>query len=160
MPADLTARYAAGGPLLAESIAGLAPADLTAYPVPGTWSIQQIVFHLLDSDLVASQRMKQIIAEENPQLVAWDETAFAQRLSYNDLDPHLAAELFAGNRRLTAEMLRRQPESAFARHGTHSVRGRVTLSDQLELYTNHLHHHLVFVHKKRGLLGKPIRENK
>ena len=114
---DLIARYSAGGPLLAQSIAGLSPQELTAFPVPGTWSIQQIVLHLLDSDLVASQRMKQIIAEDNPTLVAWDETAFAERLSYNELDPHLAAELFAGNRRLTAEMLRRQPASAFRSQG-------------------------------------------
>ena len=156
MPSDLIARYAAGGPLLSQSIAGLSPQELTAFPVPGTWSIQQIVLHLLDSDLVASQRMKQIIAEDNPTLMAWDETAFAERLSYNELDPHLAAELFAGNRRLTAEMLRRQSESALARHGTHSVRGRVTLADQIEHYVDHLDHHLKFVRRKRELLGKPL----
>ncbi len=156
MLADLIARYAAGGPLLSQSIAGLSPQELTAFPVPGTWSIQQIVLHLLDSDLVASHRMKQIIAEDNPTLMAWDETAFAERLSYNELDPHLAAELFAGNRRLTWEILRRQPESAMARQGTHSVRGPVTLAGQLELYTNHLDHHLKFVRRKRELLGKPL----
>jgi hypothetical protein len=156
MTPDLIQRYSAGGTLLAQSIAGLSPQDLTAFPIPGTWSIQQIVLHLLDSDLVASHRMKQIIAEDNPTLVAWDESAFAERLSYNELDPHLAAELFAGNRRLTSEMLRRQAPSAFARRGIHSVRGPVTLAEHIELYTHHLDHHLKFLRRKRELLGKAL----
>ena len=43
-------------------------------------SIQQIVIHLLDSDLVWAARMKSIIAEENPIILGYDETKFAERL--------------------------------------------------------------------------------
>ncbi|MEI8194638.1 MAG: DinB family protein, partial [Phycisphaerae bacterium] len=63
---DMIEEYLRGGGKLGDAIQGLAPADFQATPVPGAWSIQQIVLHLMDSDLVASDRMKRIIAEENP----------------------------------------------------------------------------------------------
>ena len=158
MDRQLIERFVADGPLLGKSVAGLSKAELTAFPVPGTWSIQQIVMHMVDSDLIAAHRMKQIIAEENPTLIRFDETAFGQRLFYHDVDLALAADLFAKNRELTAQMLRRQPDEVFAHFGTHNIRGRVTLAEQLELYTNHLHHHLKFLREKRRLLGKPLVE--
>ena len=124
--------------------------------MPGTWSIREIVLHLMDSDLIASERMKRIIALENPTILAYDEAAFAQRLGYNDSDAAVAAEIFATNRRLTADLLRRQPDAAYARAGTHSERGRVTLAELVPMYIEHLEHHLKFVRQKRELLGKPL----
>ena len=149
--------YALGGPELAESIKGLTQADFLATPVPsggGTWSIQQIVLHLMDSDLIASDRMKRIIAEDNPTIVGYSESAFATRLFYEEAEPALAAEIFAKNRLLTAAILRRLPDPAFARFGTHNQRGRVTLAQMVAGYVDHLAHHLKFLRHKRHLLGK------
>ena len=52
MDRQLIERYVAEAGELGKSITGLAPEDLLAFPVPGTWSIQQIVLHIVDSDLV------------------------------------------------------------------------------------------------------------
>ena len=124
MKYHLVGKYAAGAKALSGPITGLSQEDLLAYPVPGTWSIQQIVLHLMDSDLISSDRIKRVIAEENPTLIGFDETAFARGLFYEALDAGLAAEVFMKNRQLTAEILRRVPEEAFDRFGTHSERGR------------------------------------
>jgi uncharacterized damage-inducible protein DinB len=148
--------YGAGAEALGRAIAGLTREDLVAYPVPGTWSIQQIVLHLMDSDLIASDRMKRVIAEENPTLIGFDESAFARGLFYDQLDASLAADVFAKNRLLTAEILRRLPDAAFERFGTHNERGRVTLADLLQTMVGHLDHHLGFLREKRRLLGKPL----
>jgi hypothetical protein len=51
---------------------------MRAFPVPGTWSIQQIVLHMMDSDLIASDRMKRVIAEDRPTLIGYNETAFSE----------------------------------------------------------------------------------
>src|SRR5690242_1045515 len=123
MKNELVEQYGAGAERLSQAIAGLSRDELLAYPVPGTWSIQQIVLHLMDSDLISSDRMKRVIAEENPTLVGYDETAFARGLFYESLDAALAADVFAKNRRLTAEILLRVPEQAFDRFGTHTERG-------------------------------------
>ena len=141
---------------MAQAIAGLSRDDLAALPVPGTWSIQQIVLHLMDSDLISSDRMKRVIAEENPTLIGFDETAFARGLFYEALDAGLAADIFAKNRRLTAEILRRVPDEAFDRFGTHSERGRVTLTQLVQGMVDHLEHHLRFLLDKRRLIGKPL----
>ena len=156
MKADLVEQYAAGADRMTQAIAGLSRDDLAALPVPGTWSIQQIVLHLMDSDLISSDRMKRVIAEENPTLIGFDETAFARGLFYEALDAGLAADIFAKNRRLTAEILRRVPDEAFDRFGTHSERGRVTLTQLVHGMVDHLEHHLRFLRDKRRLLGKPL----
>jgi hypothetical protein len=156
MNRDLIEQYATGGSKLRQSIAGLNVEQLNAFPVPGTWSIQQIVLHMMDSDLIGSDRMKRIAAEDKPPtLIGYDETAFARGLFYDQLDARLACEVFEKNRLLTAEILRRLPAAAFDRVGLHNERGRVTLADQVKSYVEHLDHHLKFVHEKRRLLGNP-----
>ncbi len=146
--------YARGAEAVKSAIEGLAPADFTACPVPGTWTIGQIVLHLMDSDLIASDRMKRIIAEDEPLLIGYNESALAARLFYNDLDPFQAAEVFRLNRLLTAEILRRLPVDAFARLGRHNERGRIALGEMIGMYVQHLEHHLRFLRHKRQLLGK------
>jgi hypothetical protein len=156
MENSLVEQYAAGAELLGNSIKRLTSADFLAFPVPGTWSIQQIVLHLMDSDLVASDRMKRIIAEENPTIIGYDETAFSRKLFYDKQDPFVAAEIFRQNREMTAVILRNLTAEAFARTGTHNERGKMTLGELVKLYVWHLEHHLGFLRHKRQLLGKPL----
>lgn len=150
-------RYAAGAGLLRAAILGLSKSDLLAYPVPGTWSIQQIALHLVDSDLVASDRMKRVISMENPLLIGFDESAFARQLDYQGADIELACDLFEKNHQQMADVLRRLPEGAFARAAVHNERGKISLLDLVNGTSDHLDHHLEFVQQKRQLLtGKPV----
>ncbi len=144
-------QYAAGGPQLAAAIQGLSPNDFTATPIPNTWSIAQIVLHLMDSDLICSDRMKRIIAEEKPSLIGFDETAFAKNLFYEKLNPFIAADVFQKNRELTAIILRNLPATAFDRVGMHNERGPITLRDLIASTAKHSEHHLTFLHHKRQL---------
>lgn len=156
MNGNLVEQYAKAAEAPAQAIAGLTRDQLLAFPVLGTWSIQQIVLHLMDSDLIGSDRMKRVAAEERPQLIGYDETAFAQRLSYESVPAEMAAEIFRLNRLATAEILRHLPESAFSRIGRHNERGDVTLEQLLSTYVGHVEHHLKFIRQKRQLLGKPL----
>src|SRR6202034_1448032 len=105
MNRELIERYAAGADVLGKAIQGLDRADLLAFPVPGTWSIQQIVLHMMDSDLIAADRMKRVAAEDHPTLIGYNETAFARNLAYEEVSAQDAAEIFRLNRRMTAELL-------------------------------------------------------
>lgn len=149
-------QYAADAELPRRAIAGLTREELNANPVPGTWSIQQIVIHLMDSDLIAGDRMKRIIAEERPTLLGYNETLYGERLFPDQLDPELACDVFAKNRLLTAEILRRLPDESFERIGCHNEIGIKPLSYFVENYVKHVHHHMKFVEQKRKLLGKPL----
>lgn len=154
MHSEAIDNYLAGAELPAQAILGLSETDLKAFPVPGTWSIQQIALHLMDSDLIASDRMKRVIAEDNPLIIAYNETRFTERLGYQNLDAHAACELFRLNRVMTAGVLRQLPAEAFARTGVHNERGKITLLDFVRGYHDHLHHHLRFLHEKRRKLGR------
>jgi uncharacterized damage-inducible protein DinB len=152
MNQDLIEKYRAGATELRASIAGLSRDQLNAHPVSGTWSIQQIVIHMMDSDLIASDRMKRVAAEDHPTLIGYNETAFAVKLFYDQLDPQLACDIFEKNRQLTAEILRRLPAGSFDRTGTHNEYGEVTLAKLLKTYVEHLDHHLKFIRQKRAMV--------
>jgi len=149
-------RYAAGGPLLIKAIESLSESDLNAFPVPNTWSIRQIVIHLMDSDLIATHRMKRMVAEDKPLLISYDETAFASNLCYDKMSVKLCCDLFALNRAHTTELLRAIPDDAFDRTGIHNQYGMITLGGTVENYARHLDHHMKFLRQKREILGKPL----
>jgi len=153
---ELIEGYAAGGDVLGKSIQGLERSDLLAFPIPGTWSIQQIVLHMMDSDLIASDRMKRVAAEDHPTLIGYNETAFAKTLAYDHIPAQDACEVFRLNRRITAELLRQLPDAAFQKTGFHNERGELTLEHLVSGYIEHLDHHLKFIKEKRKLLGKPL----
>ncbi len=145
--------YAAGGQKLREAVAGLSEQQLQAFPIPGTWSIQQIVVHLNDSDAVGIDRMKRVVAMERPLLMGYDENTFMARLRYEDQPVAQTLELFDLGRRLWAITLRSLADADFERVGIHSERGKLTLDELMKDYIRHLDHHLGFIQKKRGLLA-------
>lgn len=151
---EVVAQFLAGADVPMKAIAGLSREQLTAFPIPGTWSIQQIVIHLMDSDLVASYRMKRTIAEEEPKLDCYDESAFSKRLFYHDQDPRIAAELFERNRRATHAILSRLPDDAFNRAALHPETGRVTLGQLVRCYVHHLDHHMAFLNRKKEMMTR------
>ena len=145
-----------GADALNRLLSPLSREDLLSHPVPGTWSLQTLIIHIMDSDLIATHRMKRIIAEENPLLISYDENAFAKSLFYDSLDASLAAETFRVNRLQMGEILRQVDDSTFARCGIHNQRGKVTLGEFVDLYVHHVEHHFVFARAKLKALGKPI----
>ncbi len=154
-PSESLDRFEQGAMLPRQAIDGLSRADLLAFPVPGTWSIQQVVLHLMDSDLIGTERMKRVIAEERPLLLGYNETLFTKNLFYEQMDAGLACEIFESNRMMTAHLLRSLPGDAWERSGIHSERGIETLEHLVRGYADHLDHHLKFISAKRIALGKP-----
>jgi uncharacterized damage-inducible protein DinB len=147
------ASYESGPSQLRQACAGIDPERLTRRIGPGEWSIMENAVHLLDSDLASTHRMRCIVAEECPLLVAYDENAFIARLPSADADLVEVLDLFEANRRFTARWLRSLPAEAFSRVGIHTQRGKVTLLQIVEIYSNHVGHHLAFVAQKRRNLG-------
>lgn len=153
---SLIAAFEQGGGVVATWIQGLSSAERVARPVPGTWTVQELCVHVLDSDLAAGHRMRRVVAEDTPLLIAYDESAFAARLRYHDADLDQVAELFRLHRRFTAAWLRTVEAKDFARAGVHNQRGKVVLWEWIGLYIDHLAHHEPFLLAKRQALGKPI----
>ena len=160
MDPKLIEHYAAGGEKLAMAIRGLTPEDLLCAPPAdakvGRWSIQQVVVHCMDSDLIATDRIKRMIAEDNPQLIGYDENKFVQALRYEDQPAEAAIQILDLNRKLFASVVRKLPASVWERKGTHNERGVVTAGKYFQSTVDHLDHHLNFIHKKRAHWGKEM----
>ena len=154
--------YEFGGQKLAQAIRGLASEDLLLVPPAdapkeiGRWSIQQIVIHLMDADLIWTARMKCMIAENNPAVLGYDESRFAAELMYEQQDAGIAVQIFDLNRRQFCKVLRKLPQAAFARTAQHSERGTITLAQSVQLMVEHVDHHVGFIHAKRAWMGKEM----
>ncbi len=160
MEPDLLTQYENGGDKLAMAIRGLTREDLLQAPTPdeaakaGRWSIQEVVLHLSDAEAAFSDRIRRIIAEDNPVLMAWDENRFAERLAYKEQSAEDAVTLFSLGRKQLVKVLRGLPAEAFERTGRHSERGEQSLKVVLGFAVWHLDHHLKFINAKRELFGK------
>jgi len=162
MARDLIDQYAGGGEKLSQAIRGLTREDLLAAvpgdagPQAGKWTIQQVVIHCLDSEMVSTDRLKRMIAEENPTLIGYDENKYVAALSYNEQDAGEAVAIIDATRKLFANVLRHLPPSAWQRRGTHNERGPLTVASYLKEVVDHLDHHIGFIHAKRAAMGKEM----
>jgi uncharacterized damage-inducible protein DinB len=156
MDRQLIEQFEAGGPRLRQAVQGLNQKDVTARPGPGNWSILELVLHLSDSDQIAIDRMKRILIEDNPSLLYADETAYVDKLFSHEQTLEDAVTLFEVGRRQFARVLRKLPDDAFERSGTHNRRGKMTVGSMVKDYIGHVEHHLKFLYEKRAKLGKPV----
>jgi DinB superfamily len=137
----LLERYRRGAELLAVVLTGVFGEEEDFAPAPGKWSVRQIVAHLADAELVGAHRFRQVIAEENPTLIAFDQDAWTRNLDYARRKPKQSLETFRRIRAENYELLKGLPEEAFERTGNHSENGPMTLRRLLEGYAGHAESH-------------------
>jgi DinB superfamily len=136
----LLERYRRGPELLAVVLTGVFGEE-EDFALPGKWSIRQVVAHLADAELVGAHRFRQVIAEDNPTLIAYDQDAWVRGLDYAHRKPKQSLETFRRIRAENHELLKALPPEAFERAGNHSQNGRTTLVQMLEGYAQHAESH-------------------
>lgn len=139
--AELLERYRRGPELIATVTTGAAGSELDFTPGPGRWSIRQILAHLADAEIVAAVRIRRIVAEDNPLLVAFDQDAWARRLGYEKRRVADALELLRRLRAENHQLLAALNAADFERPGTHSEQGRITLRELVAGQAAHLERH-------------------
>jgi hypothetical protein len=145
--------YLAGLSVLRSAVAGLTRDQLVARPVPGKMSTLEVVCHLADFEPITADRMKRVIAENNPALLGADQDCFLAALAYHDRDLEEELTIIEKTRKQLARILCKLPEQAWQRSGVHNERGPLTLEKLLTGEVNHMNHHVKFIHEKRRALG-------
>jgi hypothetical protein len=138
---ELLERFRRGAELVAVVATGAAGAELDFRPGPDRWSVRQVMCHLADSEMVGRDRFSRTIAEDNPALIRYDETAWAERLDYHRRKFSQALETFRRIRGENYELLKDQPAENWARTAVHSEQGTLTLRDLLRIYAEHAEGH-------------------
>ena len=162
MKRELIEQYANGGEKLSQAVRGLTREDLLWKPPAdapatlGKWSIQEVVIHLLDSDLIAMDRIKRMLAMENPLLVDYDENLFIQKLLPEEQSAADAVKILELSFKNFGNVLRKLPDAAFERKGNHNERGAMTAGGYIESMIKHMDRHLKFIHAKRAAMGKEM----
>ena len=108
---------------------------------PGKWSIRQIVAHVADAEMVHAHRMRQVIAEDNPTIIAYDQDAWTVRLDYHRRKPKQSLESFRRVRAENYDLLKDLPPEAFERTGNHTERGLLSLLQIVEGLAEHAESH-------------------
>jgi uncharacterized damage-inducible protein DinB len=146
--------YAGGAKLLGDVLRTAANADVDARPIAGKWSIREVVCHLADSEIVYADRMKRVLAEDNPTFFEADPNLFRPALycSRRPLEKELA--VVEAIRAHMLPILESCDAEDFQRTGVHSLDGPLTLERLLERITAHIPHHVAFIEEKLRAMGR------
>jgi hypothetical protein len=146
---ELIAQYRDGYRVIVEALNGASAEELDARETPGEWSPREIVHHLADSEMNSAIRLRRLIAEDNPEIIGYDQEEYARILYYDrPIDPSLA--VFNAVRMSTADILDRLSEEQWQRAGTHSESGSYSVLDWLQIYAVHAHEHADQIRRARA----------
>ena len=135
-------QYASAPGRLRETLAGVPPEAIKWRPEPGEFSVHEIVCHCADSETNAYSRIRYLLTEKKAVIVGYDPDMWAREFDYANHPLDAALATVEAVRANTALMLRRLPDDAWTKEGTHSESGRYTASDWLRVYSEHLEEHI------------------
>src|SRR5262245_32801624 len=150
--AELIEAYSAGPQVLREATRGMTREQVLARPIAGKWSTLECVCHIADFEIVYADRLKRVIAENEPTMFGGDPDVFAARLAYEKRDLAEELNLIEACRGQVARILRTLADGDFQRIGRHSEAGPLTLETLLQRVTEHIPHHAKFIQEKRAAL--------
>jgi uncharacterized damage-inducible protein DinB len=154
--ASLIDAYLNGVTTLRQAVAGLSREQTLARPVPGKWSTLEVVCHLADFDPLYADRMKRVLAEDQPVFLSADEKRYAASLAYQERDLEGELALIEQTRQQMARILRTLPAAAWTRSGIYRHEGKDeprSLERLVTIMINHIPHHVKFIQEKRQALG-------
>ena len=108
----------------------------------GKWTLRQLLIHLVDGESVFLDRVRRLIADQEPLLLAFDENRWADHLFAPQRDLAAAGRLFAASRATLIELASLCPPALHGREGRHSERGTRTLAQVVRFVHQHNAHHL------------------
>jgi hypothetical protein len=115
---------------------------LRVRPEPGEWSVIECIAHLTDSEAVTATRYRWILAEDEPDIVGYDQALWVSALDQGDDDPTSLVAVFAALRHWNLELWARRPVEDHERVGRHRERGPESYGLTFRLAAGHDRIHL------------------
>lgn len=128
---------AAAPATLAALLAAVPPAFCARRPAPGKWSIQEIVAHLADDELVGAYRIRLILAAPGTAIQAFDQDRWSETGRYAATDPGRTLALFRALREANLALWHRLSPAEWESAGVHAERGLESIRDIATYYAGH-----------------------
>ncbi len=126
---------------------GLSDAEARTHHAPYTWSVKDVVGHLVDGERVFGYRALRFARGDATPLPGFDENAYARTAAYDAYPlPELLAE-FESLRRSHVWLFRHLTEEAWVRQGV-ANEARVSVRALAWILAGHVQHHLTILRKR------------
>jgi hypothetical protein len=122
-------------------------------PAPGEWSVLECIGHICDAELVVATRVRWILAEDEPELVGYDQALWVDGLGHNEDDPALLVATFEALRRADLDLWARRPVADRRRIGRHRERGPESYEMTFRLAAGHDRIHLAQARRALGAVA-------
>jgi hypothetical protein len=130
---------------LRKAVDGLNDSQLDTRYRPEGWTVRQLVHHIADSHMNAFARMRKALTENDPDIFAYSEKAWAELPDSRQAPVDLSLMLIeALHRRLTTMLQSVTPEE-WPRTFRHPERGSMRLDVNALLYAWHGKHHVAHI---------------
>src|SRR5205085_7465700 len=116
---------------------GLSPKQLATREAPDKWSINHVLRHLADSEIVWGWRMRMALAHDRPPITGYDQDAWADKLGYGEADAEESIREFGVLRAGNLRLLKNASPADMARVGVHAERGEESVAHMMKLYAGH-----------------------
>jgi len=135
--------YGSGYDLLMAALAEVPQEAMTFKPEPNEWSVHEIIIHLADSESIAAQQARLMVAEPGRTLMDYSPDAWADNLHYRDANAEEALQLLKLIRAFTYRWFKSLPEEAFALSAIYpGDDDPYALDDLLFIYAKHIPSHI------------------
>jgi hypothetical protein len=134
-------------------VAGLSRAQLDAVPLPGVWSVQQIVHHLADSHMNSVIRLKLILTVDHPTLVGYPQDEWAVLPDVQAVPIQASLDILRGLHLRWVALFESLTPEQWTRTGFHTENGDITPEDLLPVYASHCRDHLAQIREVLAAAG-------
>ena len=115
---------------------------LSLRPEPAEWSALECLAHIVDAEIVSSGRYRYVLAQDEPQIIGYDQDLWVDRLHAEETDTDGLLDLFDALRLANVTLWQRTPTELRQRVGMHSERGPESYDLAFRMLAGHDRFHL------------------
>ena len=140
---------------IAAAVSGLPDKVLRYKPAPDKWSILEVLGHIADIEIVYAYRLRQMLADSQPNIAPVDQNAWAKQLGYLETPAPELVAVYGLIRLHNLRLLRRLTPGDLKKGAFHPELNRqVTVGELVERIAQHGASHLGQIERLKQEAGR------
>lgn len=147
---NLLAYFTEQGLIVKSELAGVAESDASICHPPYTWTIKQVVGHMIDAERVFAHRLHWIASGDTQPLTGMDQNAFVNAFDYVSPSISDLVDELVTSRAANALLLRRLSPDMASRSGRADGKP-ITVRALAWIMAGHIEYHMRIIRQRLGL---------